>query len=116
MLSAGAAGHSWVVVSSDRILDQHNCSWLMQYPHEMLGGGSTWAVRLPPAIPDARTPGGRPPPNQRRVLLGMAEDPRLANIKLCRHPERLPQICAEAEAQMREYLRRWSRNFCGDRI
>ena len=49
--------NQWVVVSSNMILDQHNCTWLMQYPHEVLGGGSMWAVHLPAAIPAARRSG-----------------------------------------------------------
>jgi hypothetical protein len=41
--------NQWIVASSNMILDQHNCTWLMQYPHEMLAGGSMWAV-LPPSV------------------------------------------------------------------
>jgi len=78
----------------------------MQYPHEMLGGGSMWAVHLPPVIPAAGTPGGPPPLDQRRVYFGMPKDPRSANIEFYHHPERLPQICAEAEAQMKRSLGR----------
>ncbi|MGD0221651.1 MAG: glycosyltransferase family 39 protein [Terriglobia bacterium] len=96
----------WVVVSSNMILDQHNCSWLMQYPSEMLGGGSMWAVHLPPAIPAAGTPGGPPPVYLRKTYLGMPQDPRLANINLFRHPEQFPKYCADAEEQMRRYFRR----------
>jgi hypothetical protein len=96
----------WAVVSSNMILDQHNCAWLMQYPHEMLGGGSMWAVHLPPTIPAAGTHGGPPLVYERRTFLGMPQDPRLANINLIRHPEQFPKYCTDAEEQIRRYFRR----------
>jgi Dolichyl-phosphate-mannose-protein mannosyltransferase len=95
----------WVVISSNVILDAQNCVWLMQYPHEELAGGSMWAVQLPPAIPPPGAPGGPPLPSQRKVFLGMPEDPRLPNLILFRHPDQLPQMCADVERQMREYFR-----------
>jgi len=96
--------NQWVVVSSNMILDQFDCSWLMQYPHEMLGGGSMWAVHLPPAIPAAGSPGGPPPANQRRHFLGLPQDVRLADIQLVQHPELFPHACDEAEAQIKKAL------------
>ena len=96
--------NQWVVVSSNMIMDAHNCTWLMQYPHEMLGGGSMWAVRLPPAIPPPGAAGGPPPASERKQLLGMPEDFRVFILNLSRHPEQLPQACADIEAQMRKYL------------
>jgi hypothetical protein len=98
--------NQWVVVSSNMVLDQHNCSWLMQYPHDMLGGGSMWAVHLPPAIPAVSTPGGPPLVYQRRTFLGMPQDPRLANINLFRHPEQFPKSCDDTEEQIRRYFRK----------
>jgi hypothetical protein len=89
------------------IMDGHNCSWLMQYPHEMLAGGSMWAVLLPPAIPPAGAPGGPPPGSERRQFLGMPEDWRLFILKLTQHPELLPQTCADMEEKMRERYREW---------
>jgi hypothetical protein len=96
--------NQWVVASSNMILDQHNCSWLIQYPHKMLAGGSMWAVHLPATIPAAGTPGGPPPASEHKVFLGMPEDWRLSNINLVRHPELLPQTCADMEAQIRKYF------------
>jgi hypothetical protein len=98
--------NQWAVVSSNMILDQHNCSWLMQYPHETLGGGSMWAVHLPSTIPAAGTRGGPPLVYERRTFLGMLQDPRLANINLFRHPEQFPKYCNDTEEQIRRYFRR----------
>lgn len=99
--------NQWAVLSSNMIMDQHNCSWLMRYPHEMLAGGSMWAVHLPPDIPSVGTPGGPPPASQRKQFLGMAEDFRLITLKLAQHPELLPQMCADMEAQFwKQYQRR----------
>jgi hypothetical protein len=99
-LPAADDANQWVVVSSNMIMDAHNCTWLMQYPHEMLAGGSMWAVRLPPAIPPAGAPGGPPPASEQKQFLGFPEDMRLFTIKLVQHPEQLPQACADMEAQM----------------
>ncbi len=44
----------WVALSANMIMDGHNCSWLMQYPHEALAGGSVYAVQLPEHIPENR--------------------------------------------------------------
>ena len=98
--------NQWVVVSSNMIMDAHNCIWLMQYPHEMLAGGSMWAVRLPPTIPPAGAPGGPPPASEQKMLLGMPEDFRLGFLKLIQNPEQLPQACAEAEAQMEAQIKK----------
>jgi hypothetical protein len=98
--------NQWVVVSSDVILDEHNCSWLMLYPREMLAGGSMWAVRLPPAIPPAGSPGGPPLASDRKQLFGWPMDMRVVLINLSRHPEKLPQFCADVEAQIRKYFHR----------
>ena len=98
--------NQWVVVSSNMILESHNCSWLMLYPHEMLAGGSMWAVHLPPAIPPAGTPGGPPLASERKQLLGMPEDMRVITVNLSRHPELLPQYCADMEARFRKQSRR----------
>ena len=96
----------WVVVSSNVLLDAQNCDWLMQYPHEMLAGGSMWAVHMPPVIPPAGTSGGPPAAYQRKQFLGMPEDFRVTTINLYRHPYQIPQYCADLEAQIRAYFRR----------
>jgi hypothetical protein len=98
--------NQWVVVSSNMILDSHNCPWLMLYPREMLAGGSMWAVHLPPAIPPAGTPGGPPTASERKVPFGMPQDTRAFTLNLSRHPEQLPQVSADVEAQIRKHFRR----------
>jgi len=50
----------WAVISANYVRDAGNCSWLMQYRHESLGGGSMYAIRLPELIPAAGEPGGPP--------------------------------------------------------
>ena len=97
----------WVVISSNVILDAHNCAWLMQYPHEMLAGGSMWAVRLPAVIPAAGEPGGPPPASERKIFLGMPTDSRVSLLDLFRHPESLPSYCDDMEAQIEEYIRQY---------
>jgi hypothetical protein len=98
--------NQWVVVSSDIIMDAHNCIWLMQYPHEMLAGGSMWAIHLPPSIPPAGTLGGPPTASEQKQFLGFPQDFRLFQLNLVRHPEQLPQATAEMEAQMRKYFQK----------
>jgi Dolichyl-phosphate-mannose-protein mannosyltransferase len=96
----------WAVVSSNLLLDAQNCAWVMHYPHQMLAGGSMWAIRLPSAIPDAGAPGGPPTPSQRKTFLGMPEDSRVSNIELFRHPDQLPSLSKRVEEQMREYFQK----------
>lgn len=98
--------NQWVVVSSDLIMDAHNCTWLMQYPNEMLAGGSMWAVRLPPVIPPPGAAGGPPPASEQKMFLGFPQDFRLFSLNLTRHPQQLPQACADMEAQMRKYFQK----------
>jgi len=98
--------NQWVVVSSNIIMDAHNCIWLMQYPHEMLAGGSMWAVHLPPIIPPPGAAGGPPAASEQKQFLGFPQDFRLFSLNLVRHPEQLPQACADIEAQMRKYFQK----------
>lgn len=92
----------WVVVSANFILDMHNCSWLMQYPHEALAAGSMYAVHLPPHIPAAGDPGGPPLPSAQREFLGLPVgiDMRLFFQDIAHHPEKVPPIAAQMKAYM----------------
>jgi hypothetical protein len=86
------------------ILDSRNCVWLMQYPHESLGGGSTYAVHLPDPIPPAGSAGGPPLPYAHRVFFGLPGglDFRTLVQGLADHPEKFPQVMAEMRAKFEE--------------
>jgi hypothetical protein len=62
------AGSGWAVLSSDMILEFHNCAWLLAYPHEFLAGGSMLAVRFPASLPARGEAGGPPPESERRHM------------------------------------------------
>ncbi len=95
------AGH-WVVVSANVITDVHNCTWLMEYPHEPLGAGSMYAVQLPSPIPQHGTPGGPPTAAEQRVFLDMGnhQDFRVMFQNLYRHPE---SISATVDAMAEQF-------------
>ncbi len=86
----------WVAVSANMIQDGHNCLWLMQYPHESLGGGSMYAVHLPELIPPAGSPGGPPLPATFREFAGAPFDMRVFFLYYIHHPEKLPRTNKEA--------------------
>jgi hypothetical protein len=101
---AAADAGLWVVVSANMILDGHNCSWIMQYPHEPLAGGSMFAVQLPQTIPPAGTPGGPPPLEARRLFLGFPVEMRQMFLRLYRHPEDMQKVMAEMQASFQKEL------------
>ncbi|HVH86693.1 MAG TPA: glycosyltransferase family 39 protein [Terriglobales bacterium] len=88
--SAQYAGQ-WVALSANFIFDGHNCGWLMQYPHERLGGGSMYAVFLPTHIPYAGSPGGPPLTSAYREFGGMPFDIRGFFIHVFQDPDDLPR-------------------------
>ncbi len=89
-------GGQWVAVSANMIQDSHNCLWLMQYPHESLGGGSMYAVHLPELLPPAGSPGGPPLPAAFREFAGAPFDMRVFFLYYIHHPEKLPRTNKEA--------------------
>jgi Dolichyl-phosphate-mannose-protein mannosyltransferase len=93
-------GGQWAVVSANMFVFAHNCTWLLDYPHEPLAGGSMYAVHLPERIPAAGAPGGPPLPSAQRQFLGAPNnvDARLMYLDLVRHPETLPQIVEKMKA------------------
>jgi hypothetical protein len=46
-----AEAGQWVAVSANLIAQVRNCRSLLQYPHQTLGGGSMYVVRLPKILP-----------------------------------------------------------------
>jgi hypothetical protein len=79
----------WVAVAAVSILENHNCGYLQQYPHQALAGGSFYAFHLPSPIPPAGQPGGPPLPGERKILWGMPLDLRAFAVDVERHPDRL---------------------------
>jgi hypothetical protein len=62
----------------------------MQYPHEVLAGGSMYAVQLPEIIPAAGQPDGPPLPADYRYILGQTEFDPLSIFSICaRDPQQL---------------------------
>jgi hypothetical protein len=83
-------GGQWAVVSAANIADGHNCLWLMRYPHQVLAGGSMYAIQLPQVIPAAGTPGGPPLPEAYRYFGGFFPfDPRPVFLNCIRDPQQL---------------------------
>jgi hypothetical protein len=86
------AGH-WVAVAAVSILENHNCGYLRQYPHQQLAGGSYYVFQLPEPVPPAGQPGGPPAVSERKIFWGMPFDIRDWAVNVERHPERLsPEI------------------------
>ena len=81
----------WVFVSPNNLVDAGNCLWLMDYPHQTLGGGSMYAVHLPDVIPAAGQPGGPPLPADFHLFGGgmLPFDPRVIFIACIRDPAQL---------------------------
>jgi hypothetical protein len=80
------------------ILDSHNCGWILQYPHQELGGGAMYAIRLPSAIPAAGSPGGPPAQSARRLFLNAPIEMRVMFGELNEHPERIQRKLDEMMA------------------
>jgi hypothetical protein len=85
-----ADGGRWAAVSANNIADGSNCLWLMRYPHQILAGGSMYAIQLPQTIPAAGTPGGPPLPQDYRYFGGVPLfDPRPIFSNCIRDPQQL---------------------------
>jgi len=100
-LPAAADEGQWVVVSANMIMDGHNCVWLMQYPHQVLAGGSMYAVHLPEHIPSPGSAGGPPLASAHRQFVGAPIDMRVYFLGLVHHPDTLPRAIGEMEEQYR---------------
>jgi hypothetical protein len=93
-------GGQWVAVAAVSILENHNCGYLEQYPHQQLAGGAYYVFKLPSSIPAAGAPGGPPLAENHRILWGMPFDLRSWAVSIERRPERLPQ---EMQALMQKF-------------
>jgi hypothetical protein len=99
--SSPSDGGQWAVVSAGSIADGHNCLWLMRYPHEVLAGGSMYAIQLPQMIPAAGTPGGPPLREAYRYFGGVSGfDPRLIFLNCIRDPQQLQPTIDRMRAMM----------------
>ncbi|MGB8012102.1 MAG: glycosyltransferase family 39 protein [Terriglobales bacterium] len=100
-------GSQWAVVSANYMEDAGNCIWLMQYPHQVLAGGSMYAVQLPEIIPAAGQPGGPPQPAAYRTFGGMGGlDPRSVFLDCIRDPRQLQPTMDRFEAMMQDYRKK----------
>lgn len=84
-------GGQWAIVSANLIRESHNCTWLLQFPHQALAGGSMYAFQLPPVIAAAGTPGGPPLPENYHKFANapFPGDIRLIWIDCIRDPAQL---------------------------
>jgi hypothetical protein len=75
----------------------------MQYPHQVLAGGSMYAVQLPEIIPAAGQPGGPPPPAAYRYFGGIRDfDPRSIFLNCIRDPRQLQPTMDRFQAMMQD--------------
>lgn len=76
-------GGQYAVVSASSIADARNCTWLMNYPHQTLAGGSMYGFQLPETIPAAGQPGGPPLAVDYRNVAGTTGFDPLAILLTC---------------------------------
>ena len=89
----------WVAVSANMIQNDHNCLWLMEYEHQSLAGGSMYAIHLPQHIAPAGSAGGPPLPSEFHQFAGAPFDMRSLFQGLIRHPETIPEVIKNFQAQ-----------------
>jgi len=92
----------WVFLSSNMILDSHDCGWIMQYPHQPLAAGAMYAVQLPASIPRAGTPGGPPPPAARRLFLNFPVEVRVVFREVINHPDHMQKVMDDMTERFRK--------------
>jgi hypothetical protein len=95
----------WVVVSANMILDAHNCTWLLHYPHLSLAGGAMYAVQLPATIAPAGSPGGPPLPADMRQFGGVPMDIDMLALfrDLANHPDKIPEAIETFKKEFERY-------------
>ncbi len=101
-------GGQWAVVSANFMADAGNCVWLLQYPHDVLAGGSMYAVQLPAMIPAAGQPGGPPLPAAYRYFGGMQQEFDLRPVfrKCIRDPQQLQPTMDDFQTKMENYRKK----------
>jgi Dolichyl-phosphate-mannose-protein mannosyltransferase len=100
-------GGQWAVVSANFMVDAGNCIWLMQYPHQVLAGGSMYAVQLPERIPAVGEPGGPPIPTTFRYFGGMRDfDPRSVFSNCIRDPSQMQPTMDRFQTAMEDYRKK----------
>ena len=93
----------WTAVSANYMEESANCVWLLQYPHQVLAGGSMYAIQLPQVIPAAGQPGGPPLPADYRYFAGLRRediDPRSVFLECMRDPQQLQPTMDRFQAKM----------------
>ena len=96
----------WVALSANLIMDGHNCAWLTQYPHEVMAGGSMYAVHLPMHLEPAGSAGGPPLPSAFREIGGSPFNMRDLFMYNIQHPAELPRTMEWIQAAFRGYNQR----------
>jgi Dolichyl-phosphate-mannose-protein mannosyltransferase len=94
----------WVAVAAVSIMENHNCGYLQQYPHQQLAGGSFYVFQLPTPLPRQGQPGGPPAPSERKILWGMPLDIRSFAVSVERHPERMAADMEEMGKKMTQMM------------
>jgi hypothetical protein len=98
-------GGQWAAVSANYMEESANCVWLLQYPHQVLAGGSMYAVQLPQIIPAAGQPGGPPLPADYHYFAGMHRedfDARAVFWNCSRDPQQLQPTMDHMQAMMED--------------
>ena len=96
----------WVVISAGNLIQDQTCSWLWQYPHQELAGGSMFAVHLPELVPPPGTP-GRPAIAPLAVhRFGIDTDLQSTYVGLLDHPDRFPPLAAAFDVAVTQEARR----------
>ena len=98
--AAAPDARKWVVVSANKLIPKRPCAWLFQYPHEMLAGGSLFAIHLPDEIPPPGSSGRASIRTAPLREFGMEQDVEWLYLFLIDHPQKFPTFVAPFESSM----------------
>jgi hypothetical protein len=96
----------WVAVAAVSILENRNCGFLQQYPHQQLAGGSFYVFQMPASIPAPGQPNGPPAPSNRKILWGAPIDLRSFAVQVERHPEHMAEDMRAMGEKMQKEMRK----------